>query len=77
VNKFVAYSLQNTVSAFVWKDREVYEAFFFLNLRCGTLSTAATTGLLYQPRMIGDGDCAEIGGMKIGIGNRSTRVYEA
>jgi hypothetical protein len=30
------------------------------------LGTAATTGLLYQPRMIGDGDCGEIGGMKIG-----------
>jgi hypothetical protein len=28
---------------------------------------------LYQPRMIGDGDCGEIGGMKIGRGNRSTR----
>jgi hypothetical protein len=27
----------------------------------GTLGTAATTGLLYQPRMIGDGDCVEIG----------------
>jgi hypothetical protein len=32
------------------------------------LGTAATTGLLYQPRMIGDGDCGEIGGMKIGRG---------
>jgi hypothetical protein len=31
------------------------------------------TSLLYQPRMIGDGDCGEIGGMKIGRGNRSTR----
>jgi hypothetical protein len=47
--------------------------FFFCNLCCGTLGTAATTGLLYQPRMIGDGDCEEIGGMKIGRGNRSTR----
>jgi hypothetical protein len=28
-------------------------------------------GLLYQPRMIGDGDCGEIGGMKIG---RETEV---
>jgi hypothetical protein len=36
-------------------------------------STAATTGLLYQPRMIGDGDCGEICGMKIGRGDRSTR----
>jgi hypothetical protein len=46
---------------------------FFLNLCGGTLGTAATTGLLYQPRKIGDGDCGEIGGMKIGRGNRSTR----
>jgi hypothetical protein len=27
------------------------------------------TDLLYQPRMIGDGDCGEIGGMKIGREN--------
>jgi hypothetical protein len=47
---------------------------FFFNLCGGTLGgSAATTGLLYQPRMIGDGDCGEIGGMKIGRGNRSTR----
>jgi hypothetical protein len=37
------------------------------------LGTAATTGLLYQPRMIDDGDCGEICGIKIGKGNRSTR----
>jgi hypothetical protein len=43
------------------------------NLCGGTLSTAATTALLYQPRMVGDGDCGEIGGMKIGSGNQSTR----
>jgi hypothetical protein len=30
-------------------------------------------GLLYQPRMIGEGDCGAVGGMKIGRGNRSTR----
>jgi hypothetical protein len=41
------------------------------------LGTAATTGLLCQPRMIGDGDCGEIGGMKIGRGNRSTRRKSA
>jgi hypothetical protein len=39
----------------------------------GTLGTAATAGLLYQPRMIGDGDCGEIGGMNIDKRNRSTR----
>jgi hypothetical protein len=37
------------------------------------LGIATTTGLLYKPQMIGDGDCGEIGGMKIGKGNRSTR----
>jgi hypothetical protein len=48
--------------------------FQFVFIVCGgTLGTAATTGLLYQPRMIGEGDCVEIGGMKIGMGNRSTR----
>jgi hypothetical protein len=46
--------------------------FKFLNLCGGTLGTAATTGLLYQPRMIGDGDCGKTGGMKVGRGNRST-----
>jgi hypothetical protein len=45
----------------------------FFNLCGGTLGTAATTGLLYQPRMLGDGDCGGINGMKIGSGNRSTR----
>jgi hypothetical protein len=37
------------------------------------LVTAATTVLLYQPRMIGEVDCGEIGRMKIGRGNRSSR----
>jgi hypothetical protein len=46
-------------------------SFFYL---CGgTLGTEATTGLLYQPRRIGDGDCGEIGGMMIGRWNRNTR----
>jgi hypothetical protein len=44
---------------------------FFFNLCGGTLGTAATIGLLYQPRMISDG--GEIGGIKIGRGNRSTQ----
>jgi hypothetical protein len=37
------------------------------------LGTAATSGLLYKPQMIDEGDCGAIGGMKIGSGNRSTR----
>jgi hypothetical protein len=39
----------------------------------GTAATAATTGLLHQSQMIDDGDCGEIGGVKIVRGNRSTR----
>jgi hypothetical protein len=46
---------------------------FLFHLCGGTLGIAATTGLLYQPRMTGDGDCGEIGGTKIGRGNRRTR----
>jgi hypothetical protein len=37
------------------------------------LGTAATSGLLYKPQMIDEGDCGAIGGMKIVKGNRSTR----
>jgi hypothetical protein len=47
--------------------------FFFFNLCGGTFGSAATTGLLYQSWMIGDGDRGEIGGIKIGRGTRSTR----
>jgi hypothetical protein len=42
-------------------------------VRLSPLGTAATTGLLYQPRMIDDDDCGAIGGMRFGRGNRSTR----
>jgi hypothetical protein len=42
-------------------------------VRLSLLGIAATTDLLYQPQVIDDGECAEIGGMKIGRGNRSTR----
>jgi hypothetical protein len=37
------------------------------------LGTAATSGLIYKPQMTEEGDCGAIGGMKIGMGNRSTR----
>jgi hypothetical protein len=47
---------------------------YIFNLCVGTLGAAATAGLLYQPRMIGDGDYGEIGDMKIGRGNRSSRI---
>jgi hypothetical protein len=32
---------------------------------------------LYQPQVIGEGDCGAIGGMKTGRGNRSTRKKRA
>jgi hypothetical protein len=35
-------------------------------VRLSPLGTVASTGLLYQPQIINDGDCGEIGGMKIG-----------
>jgi hypothetical protein len=47
--------------------------YFSHGVRLSPLGTAAITGLLYQPQMIEDDDCAEIGGMQIGRGNRSTR----
>jgi hypothetical protein len=46
---------------------------FVSGVRLSPLCTAATTGLLYQPQMIDDGNCGETGGIKIGRGNRSTR----
>jgi hypothetical protein len=41
------------------------------------IASAATSGLLYQPQMIGEGDCGAFGGIKIGRGNRSTRIKPA
>jgi hypothetical protein len=45
--------------------------FHFFILRGGTksLGTAATSGLLYKPQMIDEGDCGAVDGMKIGRGN--------
>jgi hypothetical protein len=45
---------------------------FFLYYWGGTFDTAATTGLLYQLRMIGEGDCGETCEIKTARGNRST-----
>jgi hypothetical protein len=59
----------NDLSVSLWSFIKI----FLFNLYGRTLGTAATTGLLYQPRMTGEGDCGKIGGMKIGRGNRSTR----
>jgi hypothetical protein len=40
-------------------------------VRLGPFDTAATTGLLYQPQMIGGDDCGAIGGIEIRRGNQS------
>jgi hypothetical protein len=48
--------------------RHFYFFILFLLLLVGwdsPLGTAATTGLLYQPQMIDDGDCGEINGMRL------------
>jgi hypothetical protein len=58
---------------FVHRKSHMIEEIFFFNLCGGILGTAATTGLLHQPRILGDGDCGEISGKKIGRGNQSTR----
>jgi hypothetical protein len=41
-------------------------------VRLSPPGTGATTGLLYQPQMIDNGDCGATDGMKIGRGNWST-----
>jgi hypothetical protein len=51
----------------------VYFIIILSGVRLSLLVLRPLTGLLYQPHMIGDGDCGEIGGMKIGKGNRRTR----
>jgi hypothetical protein len=42
-------------------------------VRLSPLGTVVTTGLLYPPQMIDDGDCGAFGGMMIDRGNRSAR----
>jgi hypothetical protein len=49
------------------------ELYFFSGVRLSPIGTAATSGLLYKPKMIDEGGCGAIGGMEIGRGNRSTR----
>jgi hypothetical protein len=49
-----------------------YLTFFFIiiiGVGLSPVGTAATSGLLYKPQMIDEGDCGAIGGMKIGRGN--------
>jgi hypothetical protein len=56
------------------KEKKYYFICFIIlsGVRLSPLGTAATTGLLYQPLTIDDGDCGAIGGTKIGRGNRSS-----
>jgi hypothetical protein len=51
----------------------VFDVWFFSGVGLSPLDTATTSGLLYKPQMIDEGDCGAIGGVKIGRGNRSTR----
>jgi hypothetical protein len=44
-------------------------SFFFNRVGLSPLGTVATSGLLYKPQIIDEGDCGAIGGMKIGRGN--------
>jgi hypothetical protein len=52
---------------------EVYCSMKYLRGGTKSLGTAATSGLLDKPQMKDEDDCGAIDGMKIGIGNRSTR----
>jgi hypothetical protein len=45
--------------------RHLFTYYFFIIGGVGLSPTAATSGLLYKPLMIDEGDCGEIGGMKI------------
>jgi hypothetical protein len=59
----------------------MYSYYFFIiilsGVRLSPLGIVATTGILYLPWVIDDGDCGAVGGMKIGYGNRSTRTKPA
>jgi hypothetical protein len=70
----------NTCTTGRWLERigacyvYICTPFFILSgVGLSPLGTAATSGLLYRPQMIDEGDWGSIGGMKIGRGNRSTQ----
>jgi hypothetical protein len=66
-----------TLSAQKPDTLQYFPSLFILSgVRLSLLVLRPLTGLLYQPRMIGDGDCGEIGGMKIGRGHRRPRFKE-
>jgi hypothetical protein len=74
VHVTTVYSVRNVITYLMSLFLQVFIVFIVLNgVRLSPLGTEATIGLLYQPQMIGDGDCGAIDKMKIGTGNRSTR----
>jgi hypothetical protein len=54
---YLFWNIHNKISLFLILYFSILS--FFYNLCGGTLGTAATTGLLYQPQTIGEGDCGE------------------
>jgi hypothetical protein len=74
-NKFTHYSAFPQCSCFY--KLHSGNNIILSGVRLSPLGTAATTALFYQPRMIDNGDCGAIGEMKIGRGNRSTRIKPA
>jgi hypothetical protein len=66
-------TLPSTVSVILSDLGRFIIIIFFSGVRLSPLGTAASISLLYQPRMIDNGDCGAVGGMNIGRGNRSTR----
>jgi hypothetical protein len=70
------YTVRSCYQVMISRDLTDWEdlvCFFISGVGLSPLGTAATSGLLYQPQMIDDGDCGASGEMKIGRGNRSTR----
>jgi hypothetical protein len=54
-------------------DRLLLFIVILSGVRLSPLGTVATIGLLYQTRMIDDGDCGATGEMKIGWANQNAR----
>jgi hypothetical protein len=70
VHLCVSCTKKTVGTAFAYKGQFLI---IFSGVGLSPLDTATTSGLLYKPQMIDEGDCGAIGGMKIGKGNRSTR----
>jgi hypothetical protein len=66
-----SYKYDNSYSRTNFEKRGIIFS-IFMGATLSPLGTAATTGLLYQPQIINDGECGAIGGMEFGRENRST-----